>query len=213
MQDKLREYIDTIFEKAPATRRTVELKEEMLQNLNDKYNDLLAGGKNEEAAYNIAVASVGDIDELLACLKVKDGVPEAVKQAEKRRNALFTSVAVTLYVLCPIPLFLIQDEMGLIWTIVIAAIATGLIVFNSMTRTTYKREDDTVVEEFKEWKQQTGRSRQAFKSISGALWLLIVVIYAIVSFATGAWFITWVIFLIGAAVESIIKAVFDLRGQ
>lgn len=61
MQDKLRAFIDTLFEDAPAGKKVVELKEEMLQNLNDKYSDLLSEGKSEEAAYNLAVASVGDV--------------------------------------------------------------------------------------------------------------------------------------------------------
>ncbi|MFR9189154.1 MAG: hypothetical protein ACLVL7_02035 [Anaerotruncus massiliensis (ex Togo et al. 2019)] len=45
MQDKLRAFIDTLFEDAPAGKKVVELKEEMLQNLNDKYSDLLSEGK------------------------------------------------------------------------------------------------------------------------------------------------------------------------
>lgn len=49
MQDKLRAFIDTLFEDAPAGKKVVELKEEMLQNLNDKYSDLLSEGKSEEA--------------------------------------------------------------------------------------------------------------------------------------------------------------------
>ena len=57
MEDKLRAFIDTLFEDAPAGKKAVELKEEMLQNLNDKYNDLLSEGKSEEAAYNLAVLS------------------------------------------------------------------------------------------------------------------------------------------------------------
>jgi hypothetical protein len=37
------------------------------------------------------------------------------------------------------------------------------------------------------------------------LWLLIVVAYFLISFGTGAGGITWVIFLIGAAIEQLIK--------
>ena len=69
MKHKLREYIDTIFAdaegRAPYNERLRELKEEMLQNLCDRYDDLLAKGKTPAAAYNIAVAGVGDISELL----------------------------------------------------------------------------------------------------------------------------------------------------
>ena len=68
MEDKLRAYMDYLFRDVKPTRKSVELKEEILQNLIDKYRDLLAEGKTPEAAYNIAVASIGDMDELLAGL-------------------------------------------------------------------------------------------------------------------------------------------------
>ena len=45
------------------------MKEEILQNLTEKYNDLLSDGKSEVAAYNIAVAGIGDISELIEELK------------------------------------------------------------------------------------------------------------------------------------------------
>ena len=72
MQAKLRAYMDHLFSQTRPTKAAVELKEEMLQNLTDKYNDLIAEGKTPEAAYNIATASIGDISELLAQLKQEE---------------------------------------------------------------------------------------------------------------------------------------------
>ena len=46
MNEKLRRYIDDLFANAPSTVRAVELKEELYQNLTDKYNDLIAEGKS-----------------------------------------------------------------------------------------------------------------------------------------------------------------------
>lgn len=43
----------------------MEIKEEILQNTIDRYNDLKAGGKSDEAAYNIAIAGIGDVDYLI----------------------------------------------------------------------------------------------------------------------------------------------------
>ena len=69
MKNKLKEYIDLVFadaeRRAPGNRRVTELKEEILQNLYEKYDDLIAKGKTPAAAYNIAVAGVGDISGLL----------------------------------------------------------------------------------------------------------------------------------------------------
>ena len=75
MENKLRAYMDHLFQDVPNTKKTVEVKEEILQNIVDKYHDLVAEGKSEEAAYNIAIASIGDLDELLASLKDSSQTP------------------------------------------------------------------------------------------------------------------------------------------
>lgn len=216
MQDRLRNYMDSLFEDAPKTKRVVELKEEILQNLIDKYNDLLMEGKSEEAAYNIAVASVGDVSGLLQDLKaVESPVMRQASEEEldrgRKRNALFISIAVALYILCVIPVMLLEDVGGIILMFVMAAVATALLIYNSMTKVKYNKTDDTVVEEFREWKADNKAHRQAYNAVSSAVWTLTVALYFIISFTTMAWHITWIIFLIAAAVTSIIKAIFDLR--
>lgn len=41
MEEKLKRYVDDIFENAPKTKKAYELKEEITSNLTDKYNDLV----------------------------------------------------------------------------------------------------------------------------------------------------------------------------
>jgi hypothetical protein len=60
MEDKLRRYVDGLFARTVPTKKAVELKEEMIQNLEDKYKDLISEGKTPEAAYNVAVAGIGE---------------------------------------------------------------------------------------------------------------------------------------------------------
>lgn len=61
----------------------------MLQNLIDKYNDLVDSGKSSEAAYNIATASIGDIHELIRQIeKEKKIIPCLNKIMIKDENAL-----------------------------------------------------------------------------------------------------------------------------
>ena len=55
------------------------------------------------------------------------------------------------------------------------------------------------------------RRSPVYKAISGALFVLVLCGYLLVSFATGAWHITWLIFLMYAALDNVIKAIFDLR--
>lgn len=209
MRDKLRGYVESLFLDAPHTKKTVELKEEILQNLYDKYDDLMAEGKTEEAAYNIAVAGVGDISSLLKELERSEREFEVPTSKSRRRSALIVSIAVSLYILSIIPCIL-WENYGPIAMLFMAAVATGLLIFNSMTRPRYTRRDDTVVEDFKEWKTHTSNRHQVYKALSSALWSLTVVLYFVVSFWTMAWHITWVIFLIASAVNSVLRAIFDL---
>lgn len=216
MKDKLRAYIDYTFRDAPQIKRTIELKEEMLQNLIEKYDDLIAEGKTEEAAYNIATASIGDISDLIKELnKSATGAhtnsPETMARSNER-SARLTAIAVALYILSPVPCIIFQDAIfGPVMLFVMVALATGLIIYNSMTKVKFNKMDDTVVEEFKEWKYSNTQEYRTFRAIKSAISSITVVVYLLVSFLTGAWHITWIIFLISSAIVSIVKAAFDMK--
>lgn len=216
MKERLRDCIDILFEDAPETANTFELKEEIYLNLLDKYNDLIEAGRSEEAAYNIAVSSIGDVRELIDSLKNKNitGSAEKIeeeKQKAKTRSALFVAIAVMLYILCLVPLFILQNESGLIFMFVFIASATGLLIFDNMTKSKYIKADDSIVEEFKEWKSKNKGKNNVIKAISAALWSITTAIYLIISVLTMAWHITWIIFLIAGSIEAIIKAIFELK--
>lgn len=222
MEDKLRAYMDYLFRDVKQTRKSVELKEEILQNLVDKYRDLIAEGKTPEAAYNISIASIGDMGELIAGLQedTAGGGIVTTEEIEKgrKKSAILTTSAVMMYILSLLPPILLDklpfgDSVGAALMFIIIAAATGLLIYNHMTRPRYHKMDDSIVEEFKEWQNQTDADRRALKAINSALWAIITVVYILVSFTTMAWHITWVIFLIGAAIEGIIKAVFELKRQ
>ncbi len=159
MKEKLRDYIEMIFADAPDCRRTRELKEEMYANVCDKYDDLIREGKSEAAAYNISVASIGDISDLIDSIRADEGEDvsdgdvgrrsftiEEREQIEKYRvrSGIMTSVAVALYIICWIPLVLmtviseacggnvdIWSIIGLLTMMVIIAVATGLMILKS----------------------------------------------------------------------------------
>ncbi len=208
MNEKLRRYIDDLFANAPSTVRAVELKEELYQNLTDKYNDLIAEGKSEESAFNIAIASIGDVDSLISGLS---GEKRAVNEKEKKRSALLVAIAISLYILSPVSVILLQDEIGVMVLFLFVAVATGLLIYNGVTRERYVKTDDTVVEDFKEWKQNGKQKNKAVEAIVGSFWLIAVCVYIVVSFMTGAWHITWIIFLIAAAIASMIRGLFLLK--
>lgn len=62
MREQLENYVELLFAGAPDSN---EIKQEILQNTLDRYDDLLAQGKSPEAAYRLAISGIGDISEIL----------------------------------------------------------------------------------------------------------------------------------------------------
>jgi uncharacterized protein YjbI with pentapeptide repeats len=63
MNDKLNEYVDGVFAPHEGTRSVGELKADLLADLQERYRDLLAEGKDEATAFALTVDSIGDIEE------------------------------------------------------------------------------------------------------------------------------------------------------
>jgi len=221
MEDKIRRYVEDLFAETAPTKKAVELKEEMIQNLQDKYSDLITDGKTQEAAYNIAVAGIGDISALLAELESEFTVraPDTFEPEMARRfSAMLTAIAVMMYILSPLPFIILAMfgsqnpwRIGIPVMFLMIAGATGLIVFNYLTKPRRRKGSDTMVDEFREWRSDTQQRKSLRRAISSALWAVIVALYFIISFWTFAWHLTWIIFLIGAAVEAFINIFFTLK--
>lgn len=64
-EDKIEAYVNELFKSAPDNPQTRELEEKILTNTLEKYSDLLRNGKDEEFAYQSAIAGIGDVDELI----------------------------------------------------------------------------------------------------------------------------------------------------
>lgn len=218
MEGNIRNYVEELFIGTIPSKKAVELKEEMIQNLMEKYNDLLSEGKNPEAAYNIAIAGIGDISYLLKDLE-KDAAQPNVIAEHRQRSAMFTAIAIMMYIISVVPLIILgalvrspsAAVIGVVIMFLFIAGATGLLIYNGMTKPRYMKNDDTMVEEFKQWQSSSQEKKSLRSSVSSAVWALLVAIYFLVSFSTGAWHITWVIFVIGAAVQSIINIAFTVK--
>ena len=218
MEQQIRTYVDKLFAETVATRKSVELKEEMIQNLTEKFNDLIEEGKTPDAAYNIVIAGIGDISYLLKDLEKESTHPSATAE-RRQKTAMITAIAVMLYILSVVPLIVLAalinrpgaPIVGVVIMFIFIACATGLLIYNSMTKPKYQKSGDTIVEDFKQWQSESHEKKSLRSSVSSAVWALLVAVYFLVSFFSGAWHITWVIFILGAAVQSIINIAFTLK--
>ena len=144
-REQIKVYLDKIFTQAPCTQKAISLKEGILADILEKYDDLIADGFDPQDAYQRAIGSIGDLDKLISDLRHEN--PDFTP----RQNTAYST-------------------------------------------------------------DSPNHRRAVFNSINSALWMLVLVAYFLVSFATDAWHITWVIFLIGGALSNIVRAIFDLTG-
>lgn len=218
MEYNIRAYVDDLFQNAPKTQKAYELKVELTQNLLDKYHALIEEGKSPEDAYKLTVVSIGDVRELFAGLE--DGpvqsAPTYIPPADgaSRRGAV-TAIAVMMYILSVMPVIVfgsigILETLGVALMFVMIAAATGLLIYNHATKPAKEPKGGTVVEDFKQWQSRNDSNKQLLKAIRSAYWPLVLAVYFLLSFGTGKWSVTWIIFLIAPAVDGIIKAVLTL---
>lgn len=216
MEENIRRYVEGLFEGTTPSRKAVELKEEMIQNLTEKYRDLLGEGKTPEAAYNIAIAGIGDVSGLIRDLRNESLDPDKI-DAQRQKTAMLTAVAVMLYILSVIPVIILGvvapniAVVGVVLMFLFIAAATGLLIYNHMSKPRYVKMEDTMVEDFRQWQSDSKDKKSLRSAVSSAVWSLIVALYFIISFITGAWYITWVIFIIGGAVQSILNIAFAVK--
>lgn len=63
MSDKLTQYVDGVFASYEGTKSVSELKADLLADLQDRFSELRAEGKDEATAFELTVDSIGDIEE------------------------------------------------------------------------------------------------------------------------------------------------------
>lgn len=196
MREQLIQYVSLLFAGAENCEDT---RQEILQNTLDRYDDLIAQGKSEEAAYRLAITGIGDINEILGRKDtVLPAMPVEREETDTAFKKLLRAIAVGLYILCPLPLIVLNelgmDTFGLCGLLCFVAVATVLMILGA------KKQDSPEKEDSDEPKSEMG------KSVSSLIWAIGLAVYLVLSFLTGAWHITWVIFPILGAVNALVCA-------
>lgn len=88
---RIRKYMDQLFENGPINRRTLELKEELIANALEKYNDLTLRGYNEDEAFQQVVSSIGNVEQLFAEMGPDEDYSQAyylqwAREAQEKRR-------------------------------------------------------------------------------------------------------------------------------
>lgn len=207
MKEQLTQYVNLLFAGAPGSE---EIKQEILQNTLDRYDDLIDQGKSPEAAYRLAISGIGDINEILGSVPPSPAhvsYTQIQDEAEEKNGRKMRAAAIGMYIACPIPLIVLSEfgleTLGLCLLLLLVAAATALLM---MAKKCEPDDED----EAERLHPETPKSKLG-KSIENLIGVITLAIYLAVSFATEAWFITWLIFPASGCVKGIVNAILDLK--
>ena len=209
MREQLIQYVNLLFAGAVDCE---DVKQEILQNTLDRFDDLVSQGKSPEAAYRLAISGIGDINEILGAAPqqkvtptyepIRETAPETEEDLKRKKTR---AVAIAMYILCALPLIVLVDlgldNLGLCLTLALVACATYLMII------TGKKDDADEMEE----KQSDEPKHPLKESIGKMISVTGLIAYFGISFLTGAWYITWLIFPIMACARGLSDAIIDLK--
>lgn len=219
MKEQLIQYVELLFAGADDCQ---EIKQEILQNTLDRYDDLIAQGMVPEAAYRMAIAGIGDINEILGAPREAYRQPGGSRQEpEDPQRRKLRAIAIALYILCPLPTILAGEfgdaALGVCGLLVFVAVATALMVM------TGRKESQEPVEPSGSPRTQPrtappaepsdepkGPQSKLKQSLGSVIWAVGLALYFILSFTTGAWHITWVVFPLTWALQGLENAIVDI---
>ena len=162
--ETIKNYLDSMFANLPNTPSVLRAKEELLQMMEDKYEELRNEGKTENEAVGNVIAEFGNLTELAEALGVEEEVKRQNEQAEeegevrvigteeaggyirmKAGQAVYTALGIAvciLSVICPILVdeFLADhyEVFGAAGMFLIAGAGVILIVLGSLRKADWK---------------------------------------------------------------------------
>lgn len=212
MKEQLIKYVELLF---AGNSDAEDMKQEILQNTLDKYDDYIAQGKSAEAAYRLAISGIGDISEILgnSTEAVSSSATTAPATDYRGRpvtplwKKILRAFAVFLFIVSLIPLIVLSEvgsaTVGFVGTIAIVAVGVLLLIIAGGNDHTEKEEEKH---------EDNSPDGQLKKAIGSAITVVGLLVYFGISFESGAWHITWLIFPIMGSVQGLINAILDLKG-
>lgn len=221
--NQIKNYVEAMFSSLPKTKEVVEMKVNIIENMEEKFKELLNEGKNENEAIGIVISQFGNIDELKKELGIDDfnnkiNVPshnssinnlnnnnnEKLKKEYydfKKKTPLFYTIAVMLYILAPL-FFLVSDNMAgedsifsYILFFSLIAIATGIFVYFGSRNNQYAKMLGI---------QNISDDNDDNNPFNGFVFTIATAIFLILGFTKNLWHPGWIIFIIASAITTLL---------
>ncbi|MFM1651583.1 permease prefix domain 1-containing protein [Brevibacillus sp. B_LB10_24] len=117
---RIKQHVDALFKDVPESEKKQVIKQEIIENLEEKVFDLMQQGKAEEDAVNKAIVEFGDIEEI----KKELGVGQPIKKDMAKINLGFSIwgsiliialVAFINFYYTPDVIWFVYPTFGVLW--------------------------------------------------------------------------------------------------
>lgn len=220
MKSAIRAYVDNLFKDAPHENAVTELREEILSNLEARYDDCINAGMTPQRAYAAVIGTMGDVSGLIEQVSGSGFHEEGLfeKSSPKSRlmkkyayvfkesniKAIKNAAIAVMWLLIVFFYFVISypNRFEFTWLIFIlgAALTVGLNMVGNVIR--ISRNDDT--------ESRIKLLKKIRSGVTAIMWLAIVFFYFMISFNSRGWGISWLIFILGAAAQIVVNTIFKV---
>lgn len=215
--ERIRIFVENMFLGLPDTQPVRDAKAHLMEGMTDRYEALLAQGKDPDAAFGAAVAEFGSMEELRRELGVAAVPPQTLNEAppfrdeatmreyQKFRKQFPVAIAIGV-MLCILGAALLPllsnvqgfpEEVALMNMFVLVAIAVGLFVYYGLKNRRFNRElfPDT----------KSGSGGKDDDPIKKVITLGAVCLYLFLGFFKGLWHPGWLVFPAAAVVYMLVN--------
>lgn len=223
MKDTLKVYVDSLFEGVEPSDAVAELHDEILSNLEARYDDCIRAGMTHQRAYTAVIGTMGDVSGLIRQVSGSGQHTKGIFEKTSPRSKLFqkygyiftdqnikvikrTAIAV-LWLVIIILYFLYSYatyDWDISWIIFLFGALITIAVNTAGKIAGISRGGDNAESRIRLLKSIRG-------GVTAMMWVGIVIVYLLFSHQTYAWDVSWLIFLLGAVIQIILNAVFKIQ--
>lgn len=223
--EKLRIFVENVFSSLPKTREVIDMKRDILNNMEEHYLELIKQGYDESSAFGTVISEFGSIEDIRHELKLDELMYNeshlplesdssmALEFHRKFRNGIIAGVVCCIIAVFGTPLLagLVENNerlepLILAWFAVFACIGVIFFIYWGMEKEHFDKSCDLL--ETERMAEASKRKKKAKTVFHGILWQCTVLIYLAMGFFFGMWHPGWIIFIVSALISNVVNLFF-----
>lgn len=234
---KIQIYVENSFASLPRTKEVAEVKMNIIESMEERYEALLKEGKNENEAFGAVISEFGSMDEIRQELGISEdqdpptaastagsyppSIPEELLRGYEAFRGRF-AIAITAGVVCCILAIVMQHIFEAIFgdgflatTIFFLLVAAGvsLFVYFGMQKSYWEEQLQQYQLSAPVYHRYASRGQDDTLAgrLSGAIMLIATAVFLLLSFLFGLWHPGWVVFPVGGILCGVVSTLLGGR--